>query len=290
MSLDEQAVRESVRVALAEDLGAAGDVTTRVSLPRGLRGEAVLFAKQGGVLAGMQAVYECFRQTDPEVEFDPRDLVDGAELQPGQTVARLAGDAAGLLAAERTALNFLQHLSGIATRTREYVAEVDGFAVKIMDTRKTTPGLRLLEKHAVAVGGGVNHRIGLFDCLFLKENHFAMAGRPFDEVVRGAVASAMGPVVAEAQTVEEGLLAVAGGASVVLLDNLTAGPALSDAVDALRERSAELGVVVEIEASGGVTLENVRAIAACGVDRISIGALTHSAAALDLSMLTKCTS
>jgi nicotinate-nucleotide pyrophosphorylase (carboxylating) len=287
MLLPEDSLRDIVQRALAEDLGTSGDLTARLSLPSGARGEVEIVARQAGVLAGVDVARECFQSTDPEVEFGGDDLPDGAALAPGTVVATMRGDAAALLGAERTALNFLQRLSGVATRTREFVDAVAGLPVRIMDTRKTTPNLRFLEKDAVRVGGGTNHRIGLFDQVLLKENHFAMSGRPYEDVVRAAVAAVDSPVIAEAQTTEEALAAVAGGAGVVLLDNFAPGPELVSTVESIRARASQKVCAVEIEASGGVTLANVRAFAECGVDRISVGALTHSVMSLDLSLLSK---
>ncbi|MCB9870418.1 MAG: carboxylating nicotinate-nucleotide diphosphorylase [Planctomycetes bacterium] len=284
---DDDPLLELVRSALAEDLGVQGDVTTRVSVPAGARGRAVIRAKQAGVLSGVEVARCCFRHTDSAVEFGRDDLREGASLEVGSVVATLHGNAAALLAAERTALNFLQRMSGIATRTAEFVAAVSGTGARILDTRKTTPTLRVLERAAVRAGGGCNHRFGLFDAVLLKENHFAFAGRDYRTVVADAVAGFGGPVIAEAETVEQGLLAVEGGAAVVLLDNFEPGEALRAAAAALRRRAGELGRRVEIEASGGVRLENVRQFAECGVDRISVGALTHSVEALDLSMRTE---
>jgi nicotinate-nucleotide pyrophosphorylase (carboxylating) len=285
-----ESVSETVQRALAEDLGDSGDLTARLTLPAGVRGAATIVAREAGILAGVGVAHECFRQLDATVEFgvdDLDDLDDGAELVPGRTVLTIRGDSAAILAAERTALNFMQRLSGIATKTRAFVDAVAGLPVRIMDTRKTTPNLRALEKAAVRVGGGTNHRVGLFDQVLLKENHFAMAGRPYEDVVRAAATAVNGPVIAEAQTATEAVAAVAGGAGVVLLDNFEPGSELVAAVRAIRSRVQRMGGAVEIEASGGVTLANVRAFAECGVDRISIGALTHSVAALDLSLLSK---
>ena len=287
MNLSPEALETDVCRALEEDLGSLGDITVAASLPSGARGEAVILARQVGVLAGRDVARACFRALDPTVEFGEADLPDGAAVAPDARIMTVRGEAAALLSAERTALNFLQRMSGIATRTARFVAAVDGCEVEILDTRKTTPLLRVFEKYAVSVGGGVNHRVGLFDQILLKENHFSLSGRPYQDVVESAVTVAMAPVVAEAQTVEEGLAAVAGGASIVLLDNFQPGPELQAAVGELRSAAAQAGRDLLVEASGGVTLATVRAFAECGVDRISVGALTHSVEALDMSMLTK---
>ncbi|MEE2886017.1 MAG: carboxylating nicotinate-nucleotide diphosphorylase [Planctomycetota bacterium] len=286
MNLCPEALEVNVRRALEEDLGDVGDLTVAASLPSGSSGEAVILTRQAGVLAGVPIARACFQALDADVVFGEGDLSDGAELMPDGVIMTVRGSAAALLSAERTALNFLQRMSGIATCTASFVAAVEGCDVKILDTRKTTPLLREFEKYAVLVGGGTNHRIGLFDQILLKENHFSLSGQPYQQVVEAAVALATAPVVAEAQTLEEGLAAVAGGASIVLLDNFQPGPDLRATADSLRRAAAERGRAVEIEASGGVTLASVRAFAECGVDRISVGVLTHSVDALDMSMAT----
>lgn len=274
-----------VRVALEEDLGASGDLTTRCSVPAGRRGEGRIVAKANGVLAGTQVALAVFRALDPDIVIEAL-CADGDEVGVGDVVLRTRGRVETLLGGERTALNFLQRLSGIATLTRQFVDAVAGTAARILDTRKTTPGLRALEKQAVRAGGGENHRFGLFDQVLLKENHFASAAPlTYEQVVRRCVAAVDRPVIAEARTLEEATAAVRGGACVVMLDNFTVGPELRDAVEAVRATAAGLGVAVQLEVSGGVELSTVHALAACGVDRISVGRLTHSAPALDLSML-----
>ena len=285
-------IRDCVRRALAEDLGsdaldAAADVTTRLSVPAGRRGRARLVAKSNGVLAGLPCAIEAFRSMDPDAVCRPH-AADGAGFRHGQLVLEIESDMRALLVAERTALNFVQRLSGIATLTRAYVEAVAGTGVAILDTRKTTPGLRALEKAAVAAGGGRNHRFGLFDQVLLKENHFAFA-RPasYEETVRRCVREHGGAVVAEARDVDEAAAAVRGGAAIVLLDNFAPGPQLTAAVHAVRTAARASGRPVQTEASGGVELATVRAFAESGVDRISIGALTHSAPAADLSLLVE---
>ncbi len=285
MQLDLALVRECVRRALDEDLGAAGDVTTRLCVPEGARARARIVAKQAGVIAGLPVVEACLRRADAAVSIQ-RHCAEGARVEPGVMVLTAEGVAAGLLAAERTALNFLQRLSGIATAARALVDAVGGSGLRVYDTRKTTPGLRALERYAVAAGGACNHRFGLFDQVLIKENHFALAGATaYGDVVRAAVAGSPAPVVAEARDAAEGVAAVEGGAAVVLLDNFAPGPSLREAVAAVRSAAARSGRAVEIEASGGVTADNATAFASCGVDRVSVGALTHSVRALDLSML-----
>lgn len=284
--------RECVRRALAEDLGSeqlevANDVTSALSVDAAVRGRGHIYAKSTGVLAGMACALESFLLLDPDCRLEVV-RADGAAFAPGDDVLRFEGAMPALLAAERTALNFLQRLSGVATLTRQFVDRVAGTGARILDTRKTTPGLRHVEKAAVVAGGGENHRIGLFDQVLLKENHFGFA-RPasYTEVVRRCCDGHDRPVIAEARTVGEAVAAVEGGASVVLLDNFEPGAPLRAAVDAVQQAARAAGRVVETEASGGVRLDTVRAFAESGVDRISVGALTHSAPALDLSMVVE---
>jgi nicotinate-nucleotide pyrophosphorylase (carboxylating) len=261
--------------------GRTGDITSEHAIPAEARAQARLVAKSRGILAGLAAFARTVELCDPraQVELLAR---DGGALEPGQVVARARGSARALLRAERTALNVVQRLSGIATLTARFVERAGGRA-RILDTRKTTPGLRVLEKYAVRCGGGENHRFGLFDEAMLKNNHVDLAGRPLGELVQRLRAE-LGPRVrihAEARDEAEGLSAVEGGADVVLLDNLSV-----ERMTALcpRLRAAARGRALEIEASGGVDLDSVAAIAASGVDRVSVGALTHSAPALDLSL------
>ena len=288
MQLPDALVAESVQRALSEDLGPKSeDVTTRVALRQPRRARARIVAKAAGVLAGLPVAMATFAACDPDVRLSAQ-LHDGAAVAPADLILTIEGDAGGLLRAERTALNFLQRLSGIATLTRRFVDAVAGRGARILDTRKTTPGLRLLEKYAVRQGGGTNHRIGLFDQILLKENHFACAlPASYEDVVRRAVTE--GPegvdVIAEARDLDEALAAVRGGAGVVMLDNFELGERLRGAIAAVRAEAAARGCAIEIEISGGVVLENVADYAACGVDRISVGAMTHSARALDLSLL-----
>ena len=258
-----------------------GDVTSEHALPAGVAARARLVSKAHGRLAGLDVFARVFERCDPAARVERR-AADGDALEPRQVVAEVRGEARALLRAERTALNFVQHLSGVATLTARYVAAAGGRA-RILDTRKTTPGLRALEKAAVRAGGGENHRFGLFDEAMLKNNHVDLAGRPLADLVRD-LRAALGPrtrITAEARDEAEALSAVAGGADVVLLDNLS-----SERMAALcpRLRAAAGGRPLELEASGGVTLETVAAIAATGVDRVSVGALTHSVRALDLSL------
>ncbi len=292
MDGDPATVSECVRRALVEDLGdealaIQADVTSRLSVPPDLSAEAHIRAKAHGVLAGVACAVEAFRMLDPGCRVEVH-RSDGATVGPGDAVMTILGGMRALMAAERTALNFLQRLSGVATVTAAFVAAVRGTSARILDTRKTTPGLRRLEKQAVRAGGGDNHRLGLHDQVLLKENHFACAlPVPYQEVVRRCVVGQREPVVAEARTEAEALAAVRGGAAVVLLDNFAPGEPLRRAVEAVRAEARRGGRRVEIEASGGVRIDNVRQFAECGVDRISVGALTHSAPALDLSLLVE---
>jgi nicotinate-nucleotide pyrophosphorylase (carboxylating) len=274
VSLDRAQLEPVVRAALAEDVG-DGDVTTRATVPAGTRARARITQKQAGVVFGLDAAELAFALLDPEVRFAR--LTAEGEWREGGPVLEIEGDAAALLTAERTALNLLQRLSGVATAAARYVRAVEGTGARVLDTRKTTPGLRALEKAAVAAGGATNHRFGLFDAILIKENHAAIAGG-VGEAVRQARAAAPGVALeVECRTVEEVDEALAAGAPRLLLDNL--GP------DELRAIVARVGGRAELEASGNVTLETIRAAAETGVEFISVGAITHSAPALDLSLI-----
>jgi len=272
-------LRDVVARALAEDLG-AGDVTSEATVPEGARGRARIVQKQPGVVFGLAAVAETMRQCGVD-EVDNL-VVEGQwrEEVPAE-VALASGSGAALLTAERTALNFLGHLSGVSTLTARFVEAVAGTGARILDTRKTIPGLRGLEKAAVVAGGGSNHRMGLFDAILIKENHIALAGS-LAKAVHGARTSRPGlSVEVECRDVEEAAYALGTGADRLLLDNMSVEE-LRKAAD-LRATSGREGL--ELEASGGVDLETVRGIAETGVDFISIGALTHSAPTLDFSLL-----
>jgi nicotinate-nucleotide pyrophosphorylase (carboxylating) len=288
----QQNLRACVLRALAEDLGddelrVDRDVTARLAVPAHKRGAARIFAKSTGVLAGVAAAAAAFAALDPGANV-VIERADGSRFRHPDVVLRVSGNMRALLAAERTALNFLQRLSGVATLTRAFVDAVAGTGAAILDTRKTTPGLRYLEKAAVVAGGGQNHRIGLHDQVLLKENHFGFAlPTSYEEVVRRCVLAQDRPVIAEARDLVEATAAARGGAAVVLLDNFTPGAPLRAAVDAVKAAAKAAGRAVLTEASGGVSLGTVRAFAESGVDRISIGALTHSAPAVDLSLLVE---
>ncbi len=273
---DADELSAAVARALAEDLG-PGDVTTEATVADGARGRARIVQKQPGVVFGLAAVAETMRQC--AIESVDNLLVEG-RWRDGVPVDVLlaAGPAAGLLAAERTALNFLGHLSGVATLTARFVEAVAGTGARILDTRKTTPGMRRLEREAVAAGGGVNHRFGLFDAILIKENHVALAGGLAEAVGAARAARPDLAVEVECRDLDEVTAALGAGADRLLLDNM--GP------DGLRSAVAARGDTgAQLEASGGVDLQNVREIAETGVDLISVGALTHSAPRLDLSML-----
>ena len=259
--------------ALAEDVG-EGDVTTEAVVDADATGSAVILLKEPGVVCGLGIVETVFRALDEEIEVET--LVDeGSLVESGTAVARLSGPLRAILTGERTALNFLGRLCGIATLTRRYVDAVEGTGVAILDTRKTTPGLRVLEKHAVAVGGGRNHRLGLDDGVLIKDNHLRVSDSIGEAVERARAATHL-PVEVECDTIEQVSEALDAGADAILLDNMSPDGLLAAAVLA-RGRA-------RLEASGGVALDNVRAIAETGVDEISVGALTHSARSLDVSL------
>jgi nicotinate-nucleotide pyrophosphorylase (carboxylating) len=264
-----------VRLALTEDLG-GGDVTTDAVVDESAVGRARIEAKQEGVLAGSEVAELAFRELDPEIRIEWR-VPEGGVLTKGARVATIHGKARAILSAERVALNFLQRLSGVATMAQAFVKAVEGTGVAILDTRKTTPGLRFLEKHAVLAGGAGNHRFGLFDGILIKENHIQAAGGMKQAMDRVKGVSEGLPVIIEAKSLEEALDAADLKPTRVLLDNFTPG-AIANIVKRLR------GSGVEIEISGGIRLANVRDFAIPGVKYISIGALTHSAPALDLSL------
>lgn len=266
-------VYQVIKAALKEDLG-TGDLTSRAIIPKGQKAKARIIAKETGVIAGLSVAKEVFRALDRSLRFSPK-VKDGKKVKKGTVIAEVSGNARSILAGERVALNFLQHLSGIATLTNKFVtrAKGKGIRVKVLDTRKTTPGIRVLEKYAVRVGGGINHRIGLYDAVLIKDNHIKLAGG-----VEKAILKVRGMrYEVEAKTIAEAKKAIKGRANRILLDNMNIRT-LRQAVKFCRKAG------VKTEASGGVTLQNIRAIAKTGVDFISVGALTHSAPALDISL------
>jgi nicotinate-nucleotide pyrophosphorylase (carboxylating) len=272
-------IEEIIDSALAEDLG-MGDVTTEALLTGDQKGVGFIMAKEGGILAGIGVAEQVFHRVDPELKLEVF-LEDGAGVKPGTEVAKVSGSITSILKAERVALNFLQRLSGIASDTNRYVERVEGLPVRIMDTRKTTPGLRSLEKYAVMVGGGKNHRMNLGGGILIKDNHLEALrsqGLNIKEIVVKARQNAPHhlPVELEVRTVAEALEAVEAGADIIMLDNMNLED-MRKAVESIHGRAL-------IEASGGITLDNVRAVAETGVNYISIGALTHSARALDINL------
>ena len=270
---------ETIARALAEDLG-PGDITSDCFIPADHRSSARIIAKENAILAGTEVAREVFRQVDPAIEIEIRKN-DGEAIAPGNLILTATGPTRALLSAERTALNFLQRLSGIATLTRRFVDAVSGTKAVILDTRKTTPGLREFERLAVRAGGGVNHRFGLFDRVLAKDNHLAITGdaaglqRAIDQAKNRAPDII---IEIEADTLDQvRLLCDLRGVDIILLDNMT-NDQLREAVQIRGDKK------ILLEASGGVNLDTVAAIAATGIDQISVGALTHSARAIDLSM------
>jgi nicotinate-nucleotide pyrophosphorylase (carboxylating) len=281
---EQKSAERLVALALAEDLGSAGDITSRALIDESRRGTVNVVVRRNGVLAGLPVAEIVLRQLDRSARLTAL-ASDGEKVSPGRVVAEVHGSWRSLLAAERTVLNFLMHLSGIATRTRQFVDAIAGTKAVILDTRKTLPGWRLLEKYAVRAGGGTNHRIGLFDGCLIKDNHLAAwkEDHPRDSIA-GAIAAARTavpagvPIEVEVDTLGQLREALAAQADIVLLDNMAAAT-IAKAVE-IRDSQAPH---VLLEASGGVTLETVGAIAAAGVDHISVGAITHSASALDMA-------
>ncbi len=265
-----------VRAALLEDLGQAGDITTNALVPREAHAEAAFIARKPGIVAGLDLAKLSFELLDPAIEIDVK-KPDGSEIRSGDTIAIVRGPAQGILTGERTALNFLCHLSGVATATAAAVAAVKGSKARIVCTRKTTPGLRALEKYAVRIGGGSNHRFGLDDAVLIKDNHIAIAGNVTEALRRARKGVGhMVKIEVEVDSLAQLKEALAFGVDAVLLDNMDP--------KSLAEAVAIVGGRAITEASGGVTLANAAAIAASGVDLISIGRLTHSAPALDIGL------
>jgi nicotinate-nucleotide pyrophosphorylase (carboxylating) len=271
-ALDAAAYRDLVRRALEEDVR-TGDVTTETTVPAARRARGVFLAKADCVLAGLDVAFEAFRQLEPDARCEARRR-DGESCRAGDAIAIVVATARTLLAGERTALNFLQHLSGVATRTRQFV-DASGGRITILDTRKTTPTLRALEKYAVRVGGAANHRAGLFDAILIKDNHIRLAGGVKAAVDRAREHRPAMPVEIEAERLDQVDEALAAGADTILVDNM----ATAD----IREAVARARGRAKIEISGGVTLARIPELAATGADFVSVGALTHSAPAIDIS-------
>ena len=279
MELTAAEIRTAVLAALAEDIG-PGDVTTLATVPEQSRARAVMRAREPLVVAGLAFAETAFRELSPDIEFK-NNTRDGRSLAAGETLLEIQGPARALLTAERVALNFVQRLSGVATAASKYAAAVAGTGARILDTRKTTPGWRRFEKYAVACGGATNHRTGLYDLVLIKDNHLAALRDAQPNAIAAAVqrARAHSPqlkVEVEADTLEQVAQAADAGADIILLDNMTTAQ-LTEAVRIISGRA-------RTEASGGVNLQTVRAIAETGVDFISVGAITHSARAVDIGL------
>jgi nicotinate-nucleotide pyrophosphorylase (carboxylating) len=264
-----------IDAALGEDMP-EGDVTSGSIIPAEARSEAIFLAKEDGVLAGLAIARRVLEKIDPAVEFDEK-IQDGASFRKFDILAAIEGPTMAILKGERTALNFLQHLSGVATATRRFVDAVAGTKAKILDTRKTTPGLRLLEKYAVKMGGGTNHRLSLSDMILIKDNHLRYVGSVAEAVRRARAAAKPGiRIEVEAVDIAQVRDALAAGADMIMLDNMT--------LETMREAVSLAESRVPLEASGNMSLDRVRAVAETGVDFISVGALTHSARAVDISL------
>jgi len=276
MAVATDTLERIVLAALAEDVG-QGDVTTDATVPADAIGTAELLVQEHGVVCGLRAAETTFRALDPDLEFDGL-VAEGSSIEGPGAVALLSGSKRAILTGERVALNFLGRLSGIATLTRRYVDAVAGTRAAILDTRKTTPGLRALEKHAVVCGGGRNHRFGLDDGVLVKDNHIRATGS-IAQAVESLRASTPLPIEVECDTLDQVAEALASDADAILLDNMS--------LDDLRSAVVLAGGRARLEASGGITLDNVRAVAETGVDEISVGALTHSARSLDVSLELK---
>lgn len=275
----EEQVDNIIDIALAEDIS-HGDITSEVLIPPELKGKASLLAKAEGIVAGVEVARRVFLRIDPSLKVEVL-FEDGARIKPGDIIATIFGRVISILKAERTALNFLQRLSGTASQTAQYVAKTHDLAATILDTRKTTPGLRLLEKYAVRIGGGQNHRLHLSGWLIIKDNHLAALralGMSLKDVVAKAKQNAPRGMTVEVEvtTAHEAVEAAEGGADMIMLDNMSP--------DEMRHVVSLIPDHVKIEASGGITLDNVRATAMTGVDFVSVGALTHSVKVLNISL------
>ncbi len=279
MELNRATIKKIVEIALKEDVG-RGDITSNVIVPEGHKALGLIFSREDGILAGIEVARTVFEKIDENIKFDAR-LQDGDRVEDGVVIATVTGSARSCLLGERLCLNFLQRLSGIATLTRKFVDAVSGTKAKILDTRKTTPGLRYLEKYAVRVGGGINHRFGLYDMILIKDNHIQMAGS-VTQAIKLAMSSTKRKkclIEVEVKNISEFKEALAFNVDRIMLDNMNVQQ-IAEAVRLARGK-------VELEASGGITLENINEIAMTGVDYISVGELTHSARSLNFNMKLK---
>lgn len=275
MTLNPIAVDQLVRQALLEDIG-PGDITTEATIPADRTCTAVVMAKEAGILCGQQVAEAAFRTIDPRLTYEVL-VSEGSEVTPGQAVARVSGNARSILMAERVALNFMQRMSGIATTTHQLSEAIKYYHARLVETRKTTPGLRMIEKYAVRVGGGLNHRYGLHDAILIKDNHIAVAGGVREAVIAARkVASHTSRVEVEVDNLAQLQEALDAGADIILLDNMD--------VETLKKAVEMVAGKAVTEASGGVTAANLVDVAKTGVDIISMGALTHSVKALDISL------
>ena len=273
-----EAIRGQIRAWLAEDVG-YGDVTTETTIPAGTNGSAIIHVKEDGIVAGLPVARLVFDVVDPSLSFRAH-AQDGERVARGTVIAEVEGSVHSILTGERLALNLMQRMSGVATKTRTFVDALEGLPTRLVDTRKTTPGHRLLEKYAVTVGGGSNHRFGLYDAVMIKDNHIKGAGgiRAAVEAARARIPHTM-TIEVETESLAQGDEALEAGADIIMLDNMT-NALMKEAAAHIKARAPH----VKVEASGGVRLETIRAIAETGVDVISVGALTYSFDALDISL------
>ncbi len=271
-------VRKSIRLWLEEDIG-NGDVTTMTTIPADRRSQGVIHAKEDGIVAGLPVAAAVFDEVDSSLKFEPK-VTDGASIKKGTILAVVEGNTRSILLGERLALNLLQRMSGIATRTRQFVDALDGLPTRLVDTRKTTPGHRALEKYAVRVGGGHNHRFGLYDAVMIKDNHIKGAGGiiPAIHAARSQIPHTM-KIEVEVEDFEQLNQALKAGADIIMLDNMK-----PDAMKEAVKRVKSLAPHIVVEGSGSVTLQTIKALAETGIDVISVGRLTYSVAALDISL------
>ena len=282
MSLDMEKVRALVRLALKEDIG-KGDITSKLTVPKPAQALALIMAKEDAVIAGLPVAKLVYEMVDPALAFDGL-LQDGSRVEYGDILVKIQGSARSILAGERVALNFLQHLSGVATLTAKYVEQVQGTSAKILDTRKTLPGFRVLDKYAVRMGGGTNHRMGLYDMVLIKSNHAELAGGIGNAIRKIKRSNGKGTkVVAEVRNLNEATEALFASPDRLLLDNMSLDK-IRDVVALVETSNRAREVKTDLEVSGGINLDNVRAIAQTGVNFVSVGALTHSARAVDISL------